>query len=69
MPKSADKCAKFFKILRSPNEFKWTDECQKAFEDLKTFLSSPPVLAAPVAGEDLYLYLAVSDNFVSLVLA
>ena len=69
MPKSVDKCCEFFKILRSPNEFKWTEECQKAFEDLKTFLSSPPVLSTPVSGEDLFLYLAVSGNVVSSVLA
>ena len=67
MPKSADRCSEFFKILRSPNEFKWTNECQKAFKDLKTFLSSPSVLATPISGEDLYLYLAVSGNFVSSV--
>ena len=69
VPKSADKCAEFFKILRSPSKFKWTDDCQKAFEDLKTFLTSPPVLATPVHGEALYLYLAVSANSVSSVLA
>ena len=38
VPKSTDRCAEFFKILRSPNEFQWTEECQKAFEDLKKFL-------------------------------
>ena len=27
VPKSTDKCTEFFKILRSPNEFKWTEEC------------------------------------------
>ena len=27
VPKSADKCCEFFKILRSPKEFKWTEEC------------------------------------------
>ena len=37
VPKSTNKCVEFFKIFRSPNEFKWTDEWQKAFEDLKTF--------------------------------
>ena len=69
VPKSADKCAEFFKILQNPNKFKWTDECQKAFKDLKTFLSSPSVLATLVPGEDLYLYLAVSGSSVSSVLA
>ena len=27
VPKSADKCTEFFKILRSPSKFEWTDEC------------------------------------------
>ena len=25
--KSDDRCAEFFKIVQSPNEFKWIDEC------------------------------------------
>ena len=54
MPRSVDKCAEFFNILQSSNEFNWMDECQKSFKDLKTFLSSPPVLATLVSGEDLY---------------
>ena len=41
----------------------------KTFEDLKNFLVNPPVLATHVTGEDLYLYLAVSGNSVSSVLA
>ena len=69
MPKSRDRYAEFFKILRNLHDFKWTKECKKAFEDLKKFLVSPPVLATPVTGKDLYLYLTISDNFVSLVLA
>ena len=36
---------------------------------MKQFLASPPVLATPVTGEDMYLYLAVSGNVVSSVLA
>ena len=51
--KSADRCAEFFKILQNPHEFKWTEECQKTFQDLKNFLASPPVLATPITGEDL----------------
>ena len=69
VPKNTDKCVEFFKILRSPNEFKWIEKCREAFKDLKTFLSSLPVLATPVSGEDLFLYLAVSSNAVSSVLA
>ena len=48
--------------------FEWTDECQKAFEDLKKYLSSPPLLSPSVPGEELYLYIAVSQAAVSAAL-
>ena len=69
MPKSADRCIEFFKILCNSDDFLCTEKCQQAFEDLMKFLTSPPVLATPVIGEDLYLYLAVSGNAISSVLA
>ena len=34
--KATDRCLPFFRILRKL--FEWTDECQKAFEDLKKYL-------------------------------
>ena len=46
----------------------WMDECQKAFEDLKKYLSSPPLLSPSKLGEVLYLYLAVSQAAVSAAL-
>ena len=36
--KATDKCLPFFKVLRKA--FEWTDECQKAFQDLKDYLRS-----------------------------
>ena len=42
--KATDKCLSFFRILRQ--SFEWTDECQKEFEDLKKYLSSPPHYSA-----------------------
>ena len=48
--------------------FEWTDECQQAFENLKVYLSSPLLLSPSRPGEDLYLYLAVSQAAVSAAL-
>ncbi|KAK3038390.1 hypothetical protein RJ639_030290 [Escallonia herrerae] len=48
--------------------FEWTKECQKSFEELKLYLSSPPLLTKPVIGEDLFLYLSISEVAVSTVL-
>ena len=57
--KATNKCLPFFRILRK--SFEWTNECQKAFEDLKKYLSSPPMLSPSKLGEELYLNIAVSQ--------
>ena len=64
--KVTDKCLPFFKVLKK--SFEWTNECQKAFEDLKKYLSSPPLLSPSMPGEELYLYIAVSQAAVSAAL-
>ena len=65
--KATDKCLPFFRVLRK--SFEWTDECQKAFEDLKKYLSSPPLLSPSMPGEELYLYIAVSQAAVNAALS
>ena len=60
------KCLPFFKTLKEA--FEWTDECQKAFEELKTYLASPPLFSPPKPGEELSLYLVVSPIAVNLAL-
>ena len=64
--KATDKCLPFFRVLKK--SFEWTDKCQKAFEDLKKYLSSPPLLSPSMPREELYLYIAVSQAAVSAAL-
>ena len=64
--KATNKCLPFFRILRK--SFEWTNECQKAFEDLKKYLSSLPLLSPSKPGEELYLYIVVSQAAVSTAL-
>ena len=64
--KATDKCLPFFMVLKKV--FEWTDECQKAFEDLKVYLTMTPLLSPSVVGEELYLYLAVTSHVVSSAL-
>ena len=66
--KLTDRCLPFFKALKHKGDFCWTSECHAAFEDLKTYLQKPPMLAKPMVGETLFLYLAVSDAAVNSVL-
>ena len=37
-------------------------ECEAAFQELKRYLSNPPLLSPSKGGENLYLYLAVSTT-------
>ena len=41
--RATDKCQPFFRTLKK--SFEWTTECQQAFEDLKAYFSSPPLLS------------------------
>ncbi|GMH09059.1 hypothetical protein Nepgr_010899 [Nepenthes gracilis] len=70
LSKSAEKYLPFFKVLRGTkaNDFQWTEECQTAFQNLKDYLASPPLLTSPLEGDELFLYLAVSDAALSSVL-
>ena len=64
--KATDKCLPFFKVLKKA--FEWTEECQKAFQDLKIYLTTALLLSPSVLGKELYLYLAVTPHVVSSAL-
>ena len=64
--RATDKCLPFFKTLKQA--FAWIDECEAAFQELKHYLSNPPLLSPSKEGENLYLYLAVSATAVSATL-
>nr|XP_023895551.1 uncharacterized protein LOC112007441 [Quercus suber] len=66
--KFADRCRLFYQLLKKWTGFQWNEECDKAFMDLKDYLSRAPMLTAPELGEDLFMYLAVSEHAVSAVL-
>ena len=56
----------FFKVLKKA--FEWTDECQKAFENLNVYLTMAPLLSPSVVGEELYLYLVITPHAMSSAL-
>ena len=64
--RAIDKCLPFFCTLKK--SFEWTVECQQAFEDLKAYLLSLPLLSPSQPREELFLYLAVSPTTVSAAL-
>ncbi|XXG83702.1 hypothetical protein AAC387_Pa10g1395 [Persea americana] len=66
--RASDKCRPFFQLLHKGSKFQWTPDCDQALQQLKRYLSSPPLLLTTTHGEALYLYLAVSDHTVSSML-
>ncbi|XP_020977986.1 uncharacterized protein LOC110271420 [Arachis ipaensis] len=58
----------FFQTILKNKKFQWTPECENAFAELKTILSSPPVLQRPEVGKPLYLYLSISNHSISSAL-
>ncbi|KAJ4795108.1 Pol-polyprotein [Rhynchospora pubera] len=66
--KSAEVCQPFFQTIRKNKKFQWTEECQNAFERIKEYLATPPIISRPTKGETLYLYVATSETAVSAAL-
>ncbi|KAF8090064.1 hypothetical protein N665_0489s0005 [Sinapis alba] len=66
--RSMDKYLPFYELLRGNKKFLWDEACEKAFTALKRYLTTPPVLGKPDAGDSLYLYIAISPSAVSGVL-
>ena len=64
--RATNKCLPFFHMLKK--SFKWTVECQRAFKDLKAYLSSPSLLSPSKLGQALFLCLTVSLATISAAL-
>jgi len=56
------------KLLQKDTRYKWTDDCEEAFQELKKRLTSAPILTLPIDGEDYDLYSDASLNGLGCVL-
>ena len=52
---SANRCRPFFQLLNKWKEFEWTKECALAFQQLKEYLSRPPIMSRPEVDEVEYV--------------
>ncbi|KAM2964827.1 hypothetical protein FF2_022572 [Malus domestica] len=65
----AGRCQPFSGLMKKDVPFVWNEACHNAFESIKKYLSSPPVLRAPVPGKPLILYIAAHESSVGSLLA
>ncbi|CAN6699563.1 unnamed protein product [Malus baccata var. baccata] len=55
--------------LKDKENFEWGPPHQKAFDSIKAYLTSPPVLVPPQRGKPLKLYISASDKSIGSLLA
>jgi hypothetical protein len=58
----------FFKLLQKFRPFVWTEEADEAFQELKQYLTSLPIVVAPEPDEHLQLYIMAIAKVMSMVL-
>ena len=63
-----EKALPFYALIKQGEKFQWNEEADRAFEDLKRTISTPPILVAPKEKEPLLLYIAATPQVVSTVL-
>ena len=66
--RSTDRCRSFFQLLHKWKEFEWSEEHALAFQQLKDYLSWPPIMSRPEKEEVLFAYIVVASYAVSLVM-
>ena len=66
--KLGERALPFFKLMKKKGPFEWTLEADRAFQDLKKYLTSPPVIVASRPLEPLVLYLAATPYSASAAL-
>ena len=58
----------FSKLMKKGAPFVWDEECQNGFDSIKRYLLNPPMLAAPVKGCPLILYIAAQPSSLGALL-
>nr|KYP34903.1 Retrotransposable element Tf2 [Cajanus cajan] len=55
--------------LKKEEEFRWDENHQKAFEEIKNYLINPPVMVPPSEGGKLKLYVSANDSTIAGMLS
>lgn len=63
-----DKCISFFNVLKQAKGFQWTEECEVSFQQLKEYMGQAPFMSKSKEGEEMAIYLGVSQYAISAAL-
>ena len=62
-------CEPIFRLLKKDVPIVWNEQCQEAFEKIKSYLLKPPILVPPIPETPLLLYLTTTDIAMGALLA
>jgi len=68
LPKLAEQIQPIIQPLKKSAKLSWTDDCERVFQNLKTTLTSPPILNKPDVHQLLLVYITTIDHIVSAAL-
>ncbi|KAL6350182.1 hypothetical protein AAG906_004122 [Vitis piasezkii] len=68
-PRTEREIRGFLGRLQKSQPIVWDDKCQCAFERIREYLLSPPILVPPTLGHSLLLYLSISNVALGCMLA
>src|SRR5256886_11756473 len=63
------RCQPFSKLMRKGVTFVWDQACQDAFDEIKRYLTTPPVLVPPTQGKPFFLYVRSMEHSLGALLA
>ena len=66
--KLGERALPFFKLTKKKGPFEWVPEADVVFQDLKRYLTRPPMMVVPHPLEPLVLCLAATPHFASVAL-
>ena len=66
--RSVDSCRPFYLLMNKWKGYEWSEDYALAFQQLKEYLSRPPIMFSPKADKVLFAYITVAPHVVSLVL-
>ena len=68
LPKLAEQNQPIVQLLKKSARFTWTDDCEQIFQQLKTNLTSPPIIHKPDTRQPLLVYITATDHTISAAL-
>ena len=62
-------CEPIFRLLKKEVPTMWNEQCQEAFEKIKSYLMKPPILVPLIPEKPLLLNLTTTDTAIGALLA